>query len=38
MSENKHTLHELQQLQALPLDLKIAMTKNRIRAWINERR
>jgi len=31
-----HTLQELQQMQALPLDLKVALTKSRIRAWINE--
>lgn len=36
MAENTHTIQELQQLQALPLDLKIALTKSRIRAWINE--
>lgn len=32
----RHTLQELQQMQALPLDLKVALTKSRIRAWINE--
>lgn len=31
-----HTLEELQEKQALPLDLKVAMTKSRIRAWVNE--
>ena len=31
-----HTLAELQEKQALPLDLKIALTRNRVRAWINE--
>ena len=31
-----HTLEELQEKQALPLDLKIALTRNRVRAWINE--
>jgi 3'-phosphoadenosine 5'-phosphosulfate sulfotransferase (PAPS reductase)/FAD synthetase len=36
MTESKHTIQELQQLQALPLDLKIALTKSRIRAWVNE--
>ena len=32
----KHTLEELQMRQALPLNLKIRMTKTRIREWINE--
>ena len=36
MPENKHTIRELYQWQALPLKLKIAMTKGRIRAWVNE--
>lgn len=31
-----HTLAELQEKQALPLDLKIRLTKDRVRAWINE--
>ena len=30
-----HTLSELQERQSLPLKLKIAMTKTRIREWIN---
>lgn len=30
------TLQDLQMLQALPLDLKIPMTKARIRQWVNE--
>ena len=30
------TLQDLQQLQGLPLNLKIRMTKERIRQWINE--
>lgn len=34
--EDKRTLSDLYQLQALPLKLKIAMTKGRIRAWVNE--
>lgn len=29
----KHTIQELQQLQAMPLEIKIPMTMNRIRAW-----
>ena len=32
--ENRHTIQELQELQALPLDLKIRLTKQRIREWI----
>ena len=32
----KHTLQELQQWQALPLSVKILMTKERIRQWIKE--
>ena len=31
-----HTIQELQMRQALPLNLKIAMTKTRIREWIRE--
>lgn len=30
-----HTIDELRYRQALPLDLKLAMTKTRIREWIN---
>lgn len=36
MSENKHTLQELQQRQALPLNIKVRMTQSRIRGWVNE--
>ena len=32
----KHTIDELRQWQALPLSVKIRMTKRRIRDWINE--
>lgn len=32
----KHTLDELKQWQALPLSIKLLMTKERIRAWVNE--
>ena len=32
----KHTIDELKQWQALPLGVKIGMTKNRIRMWVNE--
>lgn len=30
-----HTIEELQMRQALPLNLKVAMTKTRIREWVN---
>ncbi len=30
------TIQDLQQMQALPLNLKISLTKSRIRQWINE--
>lgn len=33
---NKHTLGELKQMQSLPLQAKIQMTRLRIRAWIDE--
>lgn len=36
MAENVHTMNDLRQMQALPLNIKIAMTKGRIRAWVNE--
>lgn len=32
----KHTVEELQQWQALPLSIKILMTKERIREWVKE--
>lgn len=32
----KHTLQELKQWQSLPLNIKILMTKERIREWIKE--
>ena len=32
----KHTIDELQQWQALPLNIKVLMTKERIRNWVNE--
>lgn len=32
----KHTSEELKRWQSLPLDVKIQMTKSRIRAWIKE--
>ena len=33
---NKHTVAELRQWQALPLNVKVLMTQARIRAWVNE--
>lgn len=33
MSENKHTIGDLRQMQSLPLDAKIRMTEYRIREW-----
>lgn len=35
MPENKHTIQDLQQLQALPLSAKVRMTMRRIRGWID---
>ena len=32
----KHTMDELRQWQALPLNVKIKMTEARIRGWVNE--
>lgn len=34
MSENRHTKDDLRQLQALPLELKVRMTEQRIREWV----
>lgn len=34
--EDKRTISDLQQLQALPLSLKVRLTKSRIRQWVNE--
>nr|DAQ01151.1 MAG TPA: phosphoadenosine-phosphosulfate reductase [Caudoviricetes sp.] len=34
--ENAHTMNELYQMQSLPLNAKIEMTKQRIRDWVNE--
>lgn len=36
MPENKRTRQDLQMLQALPLEVKVAKTKQRIREWVNE--
>ena len=33
MSENKHTASDLAQMQSLPLEAKIRMTKERIKVW-----
>lgn len=33
MSGNTHTIEDLRQMQALPLEAKIVMTKQRIKAW-----
>jgi 3'-phosphoadenosine 5'-phosphosulfate sulfotransferase (PAPS reductase)/FAD synthetase len=33
---NKHTIQELHQWQGLPLSVKIKMTMERVRAWVNE--
>ena len=33
MSDNAHTAEDLRQMQALPLEAKIIMTKQRIKAW-----
>ena len=32
----KHTMQELYQLQALPLNIKVRMTAERVRNWVNE--
>ena len=32
---NAHTIQELRQFQAMPLEVKVAMTKVRIRDWVN---
>lgn len=32
----KHNKNELYQMQQMPLEIKVGMTKNRIRRWINE--
>lgn len=34
--ENKHTISELRQWQALPLNIKISMTQERIKYWVDE--
>lgn len=32
----ERTIQDLQQLQALPLSLKVRLTQDRIRQWVNE--
>lgn len=32
----KHTMQELYQWQALPLNIKVGMTAERVRNWVNE--
>lgn len=32
----KHTISDLYQMQSLPLSIKVRMTQNRIRGWVNE--
>ena len=34
--QNKHEIWELKQMQALPLESKITMTKHRIQTWVDE--
>lgn len=36
MAENKHTMQELYQWQALPLNIKVLMTAERVRNWVDE--
>lgn len=36
MAEAKHTKEELRQWQSLPLNIKVLMTKERIRQWVRE--
>ena len=36
MAENKHTMQELYQWQALPLNIKVLMTAERVRNWVGE--
>lgn len=33
MTENKHSDYDLKQMQSLPLEVKIQMTKERIKKW-----
>lgn len=36
MAENKHTMQELYQWQALPLNIKVLMVAERVRNWVDE--
>ena len=36
MAEARHTKEDLKMMQALPLDLKVRLTEDRIRAWVHE--
>ena len=36
MEEQRHTKEDLKMMQALPLDLKVRLTEDRIRAWVYE--
>lgn len=36
MSEPKHTIDDLRQMQALPLNLKIRLTEDRVRGWLDQ--
>ena len=36
VSENRHTADDLREMQSLPLELKLALTKDRIKAWYRE--
>ena len=36
MSEQKHTISDLYQMQSLSLSSKITMTRQRIRSWVDE--
>ena len=35
MSEPQHTAEDLKMMQALPLNFKIRLTQDRIKAWVN---
>ncbi len=36
MIENRHTADDLKEMQSYPLEMKLALTKDRIRGWYNE--
>ena len=33
---SKHTISDLYQMQSMPLNIKVRMTQNRIRGWVDE--